>query len=928
VIAPGVYHEELSISKSLSLYGTQGYVNAPTSYVNTNNGTVLRAVDSDPALSISGTVNVPVYGLSIVSSAAATGVGVSLDGSGVNADLTNSQVSGFATGIVAANGSATQSSIANSVLTNNTLSISNTGAGTFIAGGATETARNWWGGTASPSSKVSANVTFDAWIGKDDTTTVRVTQQTSLVAVQAINAGGFGTNIVLASSLTGVTAPSNTTTTITGTGGRRRIGGGSPALTVGDNASVEITGTPVQLDMTTYDGTSYGNVSDPTIQIATGGTLTFDTDVDIFATSAAGAWSAFQFLAGAGQSVSITGGSTVSIVIPAGSEKLFIENLGTSNLDFTGFQFFTATAINGKTYDEAVYNFDGDFDSTTDDLTFTQLVTTNTANGFQIENAVYHELDSASVGLVTWNAGNVYVTQQSGSVQRGVDAVSSGQTVNIQGATTSGFVYDAFEVNKQVSLVGSNTGANASFPTAANITLNTSANVSGSSNIFSGNVTAYAYSNSLQQAQALASNGATIYLPAGEVYAQQLTITNTLTLQATNWNPSVQGAAVNAPVFDGATFATGAAIRSNSGGNVTLRGIAFEGWGADFVSPAVFVTTGGRASAENVYVDATGGQYGLQVQGGGTSLNVTNSVIENGDRGIGAVSLSTLVVSGSRVTDTTGAAVYVSGATATVTQSVITGNLGSGVEVVGSTGTVTVTGNDLSGNTGKAVRNATSNNSVIVNASNNWWGSAAATDVNSSVVSTGTANRVDISPYLLSGSDTSATPGFQGDFSQLAITTLGGHVGAVSRLQEGVNSIADGSLTGVNRLLVVNDGTYAGADVNQTLTLAAQNPVLNSTLTFSAPTQISTDLTSVGGSAGTSTTLNVTSGSLAVDSPTTFTGSGTLNLRSATGSITGSGEITATSLNLSAPAGSITASTNASSLTAAASTGEIGRAHV
>jgi hypothetical protein len=329
VIAPGVYTEELAISKSLSMYGTQGYVNAPASYANTNNGTVLRAADADPAISVTGAANVPVYGLSIVSSAAATGTGVSLNGASVNVDFKNSQISGFATGILAANGAATSSTFANGVLTSNTLSINNTGAGTFIAGGDAATVRNWWGQTASPVAAVSANVTYDAWIGKGDTTVVSVTESTSLIAVQAINAAGFGTNVVAATNLTGVTAPANTTTTITATGGRKRFSGGSAALNLAVNANMTLAGSPIQLDMTTFDGSSYGNVSDPTIQLGTNASLTFSTTVDIFATSAAGAWSAFEFLAGSGQSVSVTGGNTVSIVIPSGSQDLFIKNLGT-----------------------------------------------------------------------------------------------------------------------------------------------------------------------------------------------------------------------------------------------------------------------------------------------------------------------------------------------------------------------------------------------------------------------------------------------------------------------------------------------------------------------------------------------------------------------------------------------------------------------
>lgn len=57
------------------------------------------------------------------------------------------------------------------------------------------------------------------------------------------------------------------------------------------------------------------------------------------------------------------------------------------------------------------------------------------ANGFAIEDRVKHALDTTGRGLVTWEAGNVYVTQSSGSVQRGADASSGGGTVNVGGGT-------------------------------------------------------------------------------------------------------------------------------------------------------------------------------------------------------------------------------------------------------------------------------------------------------------------------------------------------------------------------------------------------------------------------------------------------------------------------------------------------------------
>src|SRR5207249_3882263 len=50
----------------------------------------------------------------------------------------------------------------------------------------------------------------------------------------------------------------------------------------------------------------------------------------------------------------------------------------------------------------------------------------------------------------------------------------------------------------------------------------------------------------------------------------------------------------------------------------------------------------------------------------------------------------------------------------------------------------------------------------------------------------------DITPYLDNGTDTSATYGFQGDFSVLDVTAAGAQSGATGRVQEGVNLVSAG----------------------------------------------------------------------------------------------------------------------------------------
>ena len=47
------------------------------------------------------------------------------------------------------------------------------------------------------------------------------------------------------------------------------------------------------------------------------------------------------------------------------------------------------------------------------------------ANGYATEDLIYHKLDNAALGLVTTDASNLYVTTNSGSIQRGIDAAGA-----------------------------------------------------------------------------------------------------------------------------------------------------------------------------------------------------------------------------------------------------------------------------------------------------------------------------------------------------------------------------------------------------------------------------------------------------------------------------------------------------------------------
>ena len=77
------------------------------------------------------------------------------------------------------------------------------------------------------------------------------------------------------------------------------------------------------------------------------------------------------------------------------------------------------------------------------------------ADNFAIEDRIWHVIDEAGDGLVTWDSGNLYVTPlseeyQNGALQRAIAAASAGNTVNVAAGT-----YDEdVNLNKSLSLLG------------------------------------------------------------------------------------------------------------------------------------------------------------------------------------------------------------------------------------------------------------------------------------------------------------------------------------------------------------------------------------------------------------------------------------------------------------------------------------------
>ncbi|MDD1769476.1 MAG: hypothetical protein LUO79_00145, partial [Methanomassiliicoccales archaeon] len=69
---------------------------------------------------------------------------------------------------------------------------------------------------------------------------------------------------------------------------------------------------------------------------------------------------------------------------------------------------------------------------------------------FAIEDKVWHALDESGLGLVRWTAGNLYVTQLSGSIQRGINAATPGDAIYVG----NGNFTEEITVDRSVTLIG------------------------------------------------------------------------------------------------------------------------------------------------------------------------------------------------------------------------------------------------------------------------------------------------------------------------------------------------------------------------------------------------------------------------------------------------------------------------------------------
>ena len=150
---------------------------------------------------------------------------------------------------------------------------------------------------------------------------------------------------------------------------------------------------------------------------------------------------------------------------------------------------------------------------------------------------------------------------------------------------------------------------------------------------------------------------------------------------------------------------------------------------------------------------------------------------------------------------------------------------------------MTLSNNSFSGNSNSNITNAGAH---TVDASGNWWGSNTLAGVTGSI-----SGSVDYTPWLNVGTDVGGNPadGFQGDFSTLDVSAAGLQVGSIGRIQEAINLLADGSLTGSAHTINVAAGTYQESNISVSKSMTIQGASRSSVIVAPAIANVHDDST-------------------------------------------------------------------------------------
>lgn len=308
----------------------------------------------------------------------------------------------------------------------------------------------------------------------------------------------------------------------------------------------------------------------------------------------------------------------------------------------------------------------------------------------------------------------------------------------------------------------------------------------------------------------------------------------------------------------------GLSIADNA--NVAVSGITLSHTGV----ASTGIDLKGTLSLTGSAVDMNGaGLVGINVDGSGTNegdltlsgTTVSGATVFGINIGGGATASADIDLSEISTAAGAAAAINISAGVADIDGSKLaTTSLTTKGLLVTSSGDASISGSDLSGVSGKAISNARLGG-YIVDASGNWWGSTTAATILGQ-----TEGLTDITPYLNSSTDgNGAAAGFVGDFSTLNVTTLGSQFGSTGRVQEAVNLLANGALTGGARTINVQAGLYReNVHVNKAATLLGANALTAGAGVRGTESIIEANAATIGAAAVANAVISVTASDVTI----------------------------------------------------------------
>lgn len=625
---------------------------------------------------------------------------------------------------------------------------------------------------------------------------------------------------------------------------------------IGDGGLTPNAITDINIKDSAFIGTAWGGVNAGAIQffIYEGDASIEDTTIDMTDTGNGSATYGIQFRGkGAG---SDAGTVTLDDVTMIGTPKKVglliqeyddISNISLEDVDLSGVNAtWNAMAVghtSGTAFDIGDTILPDMKTWDTGGVDATGATFSGTSNNFEIEDVVYHALDETGKGLVTWVPDNVYVTLDSGSIQRGIDAVNSGGTVNIDSGTFTAVDRALAIIDKPLTLAGAGQGLGGTILDGGAYGAGEDTTGLGTGwvrgiVVQSDDVTIQDMRIQNYQGNLTTVGGYAVVARTGASWGVAEPVLDRLTVQDVAFVDDYYGLraqGVNDLLQQRTTYGLddgegGYATYVSTSTDTVIRANTINN-GSIWVTDATNALIGGATAADgNVVTDAPyngiwlGQQFAIGTSSDGTIR--FNTVTDPGEGGIVVWNYGTEVADGIQILDNTitGAqniynehggisiqqgeftnlviarntssgnsadafgGLYVNFGTltsATIENNFFTGNATDGIRIgnAATLGDVSIIGNDLSGNGGFAVNNLVGG---TVNASGNWWGSD-----DENVVAAAVNGSVDFTPFLTSGTDTDGgTTGFQGDFSDLFVTTLGAQTGATGRVQEGIDMVS------------------------------------------------------------------------------------------------------------------------------------------